>query len=155
MRRLLPLPVMLLLAGCGGATSLPGGLSIIPTTTQPPAAPVSSAVAPDLSSVDVIKMVKDKADELKLLAPLLVSAPDASPSINIEPWMICLKSGAAEHARRLYVLLFQDGKLKTARSAAILDKCEERSFAPLNVAALTPPAKAPAKARGHRRRDRN
>lgn len=117
--------------------------------TEAPAAPVASTAAPDLSSVEVVKTIKDKADELKLSPPILVTTPDAAPAINAEPWMVCLKSAAPEQSRRLYTLLFQDGKLKTARSAAILDNCEARAFGPLNVGLLAPPPK-PSKPRARR-----
>lgn len=143
-------PIALLLAACSGGPAITSGLSIMPAA-ETPAAPGSRA-APDLSSVEVVKIFKDKADELKLQSPALVTAPDAPPPINAEPWMICLKSGAPEQSRRLYALLFQDGRLRTTRPAAILDNCEARPFEPLNVGVLAPPP-PPSKPRARRSRN--
>ena len=139
-----PLPVVLCLAlaGCSSISGVPGG-SV--------AAPVA---APDMTSQDVVKAIRQIATEVKLVQPWEMSAPIRSNPINMDPWTICLRSGApGQPATQMYSLMFAD-KYTSYHWSAIVDQCQTQAFGPV-PAEEKPPAPQPEVSAARRKKSKS
>jgi hypothetical protein len=125
-----PLPVVLCLAlaGCSSISGVSGG-SV--------AAPVA---APDMTNTDVVKAIRKIAAEVKLVEPWEMSAPIRSNPINMDPWEICLRSGApGQPAAQMYSLMFNANAYTSYHWSAIVDQCQTQAFGPVPAEEKPPP----------------
>jgi hypothetical protein len=89
------------------------------------------ANAPEL--LKVVESLKKIAVEAKLEEPLEISQPIEANPISLTPWIICLRSGASERAKKLvYSVFFKNNEYVSSRPTAIVDHCEAQVFAVLH-----------------------
>lgn len=94
------------------------------------AIPETAGEAPSLAAAaDGIRKV---AAEAKLLEPLEFGGPIEASPVTVAPWIICLRSTTPGPARPTYALFYRDAKLVSWRFSAIVDRCEEQTFAPFH-----------------------
>ncbi|MGP9813751.1 hypothetical protein ACTZWT_19755 [Rhodopseudomonas sp. NSM] len=75
--------------------------------------------------------IKRIAGEAKLAEPLEVAGPIEAEPATVAPWIVCVRSSSPEQSRQTYALFYRDVKFVSSRPAAIIDRCEQHSFAPL------------------------
>jgi hypothetical protein len=85
--------------------------------------------APTLASATA--EIKRVAGEAKLLPPIEVAGPIEAKPTTVAPWIICVRSKSPEQSRQIYALFYREMKLVSSRMSAIVDRCEQQTFAPL------------------------
>ncbi|WP_322513825.1 hypothetical protein SR870_12150 [Rhodopseudomonas palustris] len=106
------------------------GLLLMSCSSILEAIPEPSGPAPSLAAVAA--ELRRVAAEAKLPDPLEFGGPIEAAPVTVAPWIICLRSATPGPARPTYALFYRDAKLVSWRFSAIVDRCEEQTFSPLN-----------------------
>jgi hypothetical protein len=90
--------------------------------------------------------------------PLEVSDVFRAQASSTQPWMVCIRSGASDEARRLTYSAFfgkdaagTDGQYMKSRYSVILDNCASQAYHPFaGAAALATPSPTPEPKKHHK-----
>ncbi|WP_238734862.1 hypothetical protein [Rhodopseudomonas infernalis] len=89
--------------------------------------PEPAAQAPTIKSATAD--IKRVAGEAKLAEPLEVAGPIEANPVTVAPWIVCVRSSTPAPTQQTYALFYRDLKLISSRPAAIVDRCDTKTFA--------------------------
>jgi hypothetical protein len=139
MRSLLILPLCFLAGACSVLSDLP-----------PP------EVGPQPDDLEVNVAIGKRLSEYHLAPPVETTDVFRAPPNSLAPWMVCIRSGSSDEARRLMISIFfgrnytqeKDGQYLSSRYSTIAENCHPQAYHPYVAIAVPSPSLSPSPSPG-------